>query len=232
MSPKKKGGGKQPAKGGFASGKLSSPLQMKGGKRDPRHILNMVLVAPMVLLCWVRRFNRDEEAFWGPYLRMLLENPEKMEELNIAAIVKRRGEDGVTEMPQKPGSTWGWSQLILILGEEGLSPEVRESAASAVISDFNEHAVRPLFDYPTRMRLGRDFTAADPAAADTALLDKDVISLMENCYEGMPLADVADDPDIMKLWWSDVGAGAEIVAQHVESRAFYEHADRLSDGAP
>ena len=77
-----------------------------------------------------------------------------------------------------------------------------------------------------------DVGVLDAAAADTALLDKDVISLMENCCEGMPLADVADDPEIMKLWWSDVGAGADVVAQHIENQAFYEHADHLSDGAP
>ena len=237
MSPKKdkgtKGGKKGAPKGGFSGGKLSSPLTMKGGKKDPRHILNLAMCAPKVMPIWFRKFNKDEEAFAGPWLRGLMEDPDRMEALGIAAVVKRKGADGVTPLPQKPGTMWAWQQVLVIIGDDGDDPQRREEIASAIMSDFNEHARRPLFEYPTRMRFGRDYTAADPVPADVYLLDSDVCCLMQNCYEAdqLSLEDLKEHDDIMALWWSDLDAGRAAMDAFIENEEHENHTDSIAHGS-
>ena len=89
---------------GDTKGGKKKLLNLSSGKaKDTRHLLEMVAVAAGLLLLWWRRPNKEEEAFVGPCMRVLNENPDKMEELGISAVIRRRGRDGATEKLQDKG---------------------------------------------------------------------------------------------------------------------------------
>ena len=211
---KKKSSEKSVPVSSFGSGAKKGKKLNLGKSKDTRYLLEMVGVLAGVLLLWFRKPNKEEEAFVGPYIRMLMDKPDKMEELGIAAIIRRKGADGTTEKPQKAGSTWGWSQLLVVIGEDKNTPEERERVASAILDDFNAHCTRAMFDYPNRARFARDYTAAIMEPADAHILDKDVLGLMKSAYE-TPLEDLKFHVEVMEKFWSNVEEGGEKIDEFV-----------------
>ena len=227
----RKGGGKSPSTpiGKFSLGK--GPLTLSSGKKDARHHIIVMGLCPGLVVCWMKKFNKEEEPFLGPYIRLLEDDPAKMEELGISAILKRRGEDGNTEMPQQPGGNFPWRAFLLTVPEDCNTPESREEAVQALMDDFNSKAQQPLFKHPQQVKWGRDVTGDSPRPADVALLDRDVCQLMASGHQ-IPLEEVKEDASEMAKWWEDAEQGAAVMENCLATIDFYNHDERLVRPAP
>lgn len=148
-----------------------------------------------------------------PDMKILMENPDMMEELGINAIVHRKGIDGKTPKPQSAGSPYPWNQLILIIGEEANTKEGRREVADKLVAHFNSNAVKPTYTYPRKMKFGEDATTGGRflLPIDLCLLDNDVVALMKAAYPDMNLHEIAKYDEIMKTFWSDIEHGHEAI---------------------
>ena len=210
---KGKGGGKAPGtpKSAFSGGKFKKSADfLKGMKKDNRHLLFWQSLQQGIMVGWFQMGNKEEEAFVGPYLKMLQDNPELMEQLGVDAIVYRKGPDG-EPMPQNPGTDYNWRQLVFIIGEEENTAEHREGLANGVIANFNLHATVTLFRYPRNVKSGGDITANPIPAVGVSLLDKDVIGLLMAAYPYTALDELKGFDEVMTSFWDEPTHGAGVM---------------------
>jgi len=213
------GGDKTPSKkpqSAFNSGKFKkSPDFLKNMKKDNRHLVMVEGLQGGIVVAYFRKFNNDEEPFLGPYVKFLDDNPDVMENLEIAAIRYRRGIDGRSPMAQYPGTTWGWRQFIFVTGEDENTVEHREEIATRLLDHYNSKATTDLFPYPRKAKFGDDLTSQPMRSVDAALLDRDVIGMMSAAYPDTALTDLRDYEDIMACFWEDIEAGGEVIENYV-----------------
>jgi hypothetical protein len=213
----KGGGGKSPPKSNFASaGKFKkSPDFMKNMKKDNRHWLIGEGHSAGIATMYFKKFNKDEEAYIGPWLKLLDDNPEMKEELGIDAILFRRGEDGNTALTQNPETDYAWRIMVFVIGEDNNTVERREQLMNGVIAHFNLHANAPLFRYPRKCRFGIDRTEDPMTSCGSALLNKDVIGLLLSAYSDNTLEDLKGYDEIMKAFWGSVEDGVQAIDEYV-----------------
>ena len=214
---------------------LKSALAMKGkgtvvspsGKKDPRHQYITKGYKGGIIQAWLKKHNKNEEAFAAPFLMELDSDEEACKSINCNGVFQRRGEDGKTPLPQAEGSTWGWRSLLFIVDEEENTPKKRKELADAVIAKFNEKATTAHYRYPRKFKWGKDVTEDDMACVDTdGLLDGDIIRLMSHAFShAMSLEEMTTNEDVMKLFWSDMSTGAAVVNEHVLSHQGQEEED-------
>lgn len=96
-----------PPKSALSGGKYKSPIVGKG-KKDTRNEVWMNSLQENVAVCWLKKYNRDEECFAVYDMELLHNQLELMESLGINAILFRKGTDGSTAMPQSGTSSYSW----------------------------------------------------------------------------------------------------------------------------
>jgi hypothetical protein len=188
--------------------KFDSPF--KSGKKDDHHVLMYQGVHQGLMVSWLKKANVDEEPYFLHDHKLLRDNPDKMEELNINAGLSCRGEDGEALM-QTPTSTYPWKQFVLIIGENNNTPAKRKEYAAALVSHFNTQATSVNYKYVHNVKLGSDLTQRPLRPVDFVLLDMDVLGLMMAAYEGTPLEELVTFDVIMKTFWTDLPHGREVV---------------------
>ena len=218
-SSNKSGGGKKggsPPKSAFGKGKFSgSPGNFKKDNRDK---LNFERMQNGVLIAWLEKANENAEAFKVCDFRFLNDNPDKMEELDINAIVCRKGSDGETPMKQSASSSYNWRQFVFILGEEkvGNEGDCRE-VLEKVVAFFNENATTAHYQYPRKVKLGRDFTVPEFAPNSKRMLDIDVLGLVLAAFPDTPIAEIAVWDEIVGCFWEDIEHGRACILDHGEA---------------
>ena len=211
-----------PPKSAFHAGKFKgSPSGLFGSSKDKRNQLIVEGLQQGVVVMYMKKYNRNEEAFLAPDIHYLQENQEEMDKLGINAIVARRGTDGKTPMPQKPDSStpnkpnkaFYWKQFIVILGEDNNTAENRAQVAKQLVNRLNNNELTAAeYTYPNKSKFLKDCTASPPRALDACLLDCDVLALMKAAYPDMDLKQlVTDYPEIIASFWSDKAIGTQVI---------------------
>ena len=206
--PNNKGNNKKSPVSAFNSGKFKSHLSNLTKTKDNRNQFVIEGLQQGVVVGWVKKSNRDEEAFIGPDIRHLTDNMDVMEKLGINAILVRRGIDGATAMPQFPSGTYDWKQFVFLVGETCNTKEKRSQIATSLVSHFNNNdTTANEYKYPRKMKFFKDITLGTPRPVDSCLLDADVAGLMAAAFPNMELGELATYDDIMKGFWTDINHG-------------------------
>jgi hypothetical protein len=216
MAPGKKAKGnnsgkKSPPTSALKSGKFASKLVLSPGSKDKRHLLEYKGVQQGVVGFWVKKCDAEEEPFFLHDSQELRNNAEVRERLGIALVTKRKGEDGETELPQSPGAEYGWTLMMVLLGEDNNTANGRREVAMKLLEHFNANAVKPNYKFPRKVRLGRDHTGSKQRPVDNLLLDKDVYGLMAAAYPNNRPTELIAFPQVMKSFWSNIKHGKEVI---------------------
>lgn len=192
----------------FSSGKFKTNLDSLMNNKDKRNQLLIEGLQQGVVVAWVKKHNKDEEAFIGPDIRYLTDNMDVMENLGINAILMRKGIDGETAMPQFPNSTYQWKQFVFLIGETANTKEKRKEIANLLVSHFNNNAhTAAEYKYPRKLKFFKDTTPTNPRPVDACLLDADVVGLLAAAFPDMELDEVATYEDIMSGFWTNIDHG-------------------------
>lgn len=188
------------------------------GKKDGRNVLMYEGLQQGMMIIYVKKASKAEEAYLSPTLDYLQEHEEIMKEVGINAILYRKGANGTTEMPKAPKSMYSWKQLLVIIGEDNNTPEGRRVAAKDVIEFLNKCTDDKDLEYqfPTKTRLGKDETCDPRRAVDSCLLDSDVAALMKEAYPETEMEELMEYQDIMETFWTDIEHGKEVVNGFME----------------
>lgn len=214
--------GKSPPVSAFNSGKCKKgPLGLKGNKKDDRHHAVIEGLQGGLAVIHFRKFNKEEAAYIGPWERITKNDAEKMADLKIAAFLKRRGPDGF-QLPQEQGSTWGWTSVLIVLGEEENTEENREQVLADIIADINAVSHKPLFAYPKKFKIGSDATKDPKRCVDRALMDKDVVQLLAEAYPETNLDELHEYEEVMEKWFADPKRGETVINDYLSSHSINE----------
>ena len=201
----------------FCGGNFKSIPEGLSGKKDKRNQVFVEGLQQGIMVAFVQKFNRAEEAYIGPHVRFLEENCDLMESLGINAIVSRKGGDGESPMMQKPGSEYIWKQFIFIIGEDGNTKENRVALGKQLAAHLNDMTkVAEDYSYPRKAKFMKDMTQAIPRPVDACLLDCDVVSLIGAAYPDLEMDEIASYPSIMLGFWANAARGAEVMEGHEE----------------
>jgi hypothetical protein len=194
----------------FKSSPAGFDSPFKSGRKDDRHVLMYEGVHQGLISLYLKKAGEEAEPYFRPDLKFLKENPSKMEELNINAILSRKGTDG-DFLPQTPTSQYPWKQFVLIVGENNNTPAKRKQYAEALVRHFNTMATSPTYTYPRKVKLGSDLTQRPLRPVDSVLLDMDVLGFIMAAYEGTRLEKLVKFDGIMKTFWTDLAHGRKVV---------------------
>ena len=196
------------------NGKFKKESGFMSAQKDTRNLATTEGLSGGVTAVVFQQHNRVEDIFTGPHHRNLAADPESMEHLGISAIVYRRGEDGKLPRPQKPGTDFGWKQMIALPGDIENTPEFREGLVNDIIASWNIQAVRPAHPFPRKMRFAGDVTQSPKRKPDEVMLDRDVIGLLQAAFPENSLEELKGFPDVMDSFWSDQEHGAEVMDEY------------------
>jgi hypothetical protein len=208
--PPKKTFKKSPPISKFKNAGAEAGSPFRSGKKDDRHKLFYKGVQNGVMVLWLKQGNENAEPFCQPIHKVFREDAGKMVELNICAILNRRGDDG-EKMMQSATSEYPWRQFMIITGEKNNTPAKRKEYAEALVTFFNSLATKAHYTFVRKIKIGEDLTANPLETVDTVLLDRDVVGLMLSAYEDTPLEEVVLYDKIMKTFWKDIAHGREVV---------------------
>ena len=224
-SPSKNTRNKAVAAKGATGGKAKSAFEQgktmvitHGRQKDRRNLLKLEALDGGIVVAYLEKPTKKEEAFAAQFFIDLEGSAEERESIGCSAILLRKGVDGETPMPQNDKTTWGWRVLVFVVGVEGCTPDKREELARKVIEYYNKTCNEENYKFPTKLRFGSDNTASPPRPVDTALLDEDVIGLMNAAYgHAMTYEDMMDDDTIMKTFWEDTSRGQAVMQGFLDS---------------
>ena len=231
--------GKSHKLNGKASQSGKSRSALKRGKKvnirnavfDNRYLWKAKGVKGGVIVHWLQKPSREEEAFARKCFDDFKDNPQLLEECGFDLVLHMRGTVGDRFRPQQPNSTWPWRIIISCVGEEDNTPEVREEQANQGINLFNRTATLEHYKHPRNIRFAGDFTAEEMDAMDAMLLDKDVINLMQAAYPDKTLEIMIEDEELMADFWTDVERGVDVVREHINTHMAQE-ATAAAQAAP
>ena len=199
----------------FGGGKFAL-FDTKNRKKDNRHHVFCEAMKPGAMIIYISKFNKEEAAFDAPWQKHLEDNRELMEELNISAIISRKGPDGKTPLRQAPGVSYGWKAYLVILGDEKNTEEDRAAIVAKAVQDYNTYATQEHYLYPRKAKFVSDLTPTNMRAADELMLDEDVIHLMMAAYgDSLKLDEMKDNPGIMEEFFADPYHGVNVIETYI-----------------
>ena len=211
---------KHPHKGSaFKKGKK---LVIPGAIFDSRYLWYVKGFRPGVIVHWLQKPTRVEEAFARKFFDDFRASPELLDECGFDLILNMKGENGEDFCPQAANSTWPWRLLVACVGNDDNTEEVRMEQANEGIQLYNRTATKDNYKFPRQVRFCKDLTGAELEPLDTILLDKDVINLMQAAYPDMTLEQMLEDDDIMSDFWSNLERGAEAIRTHISTHLSQE----------
>ena len=202
--------------------KRGKKINIRNAVFDSRYLWKVKGVKGGVIVHWLQKPSREEEAFARKFFDDFRDNPQLLEDCGFDLLLSMRGVTGDKFRPQQPGSTWPWRILISCVGEEDNTPEVREEQANQGINLFNRTATLEHHRHPRNVRFAGDFTAEEMDAMDSMLLDKDVINLMQAAYPDKTLEVMIEDEELMADFWTDVERGVDVVREHINTHMAQE----------
>ena len=152
-------------------------------------------------------------------MKQLSDDPDEKMKLGYTALLSRRGENG-RAIKQRTGSIYDWTQFVWIpaSGETETDEKVM-----AIVEKFLKYVRKSLYkegyyQFPQKFVLGDDLSRDPPRPLDAALLDDDVLDVMDDMCENMEhLTVVAKDEEIMSTFWTDTKHGRKQVVEFLEA---------------
>jgi hypothetical protein len=195
----------------IAAGKFSADAGY-GQKKDSRSRMYFEFLACGIVVAYVSKANDTEEAFLVHDYKTLGQDNDLRERLKIITICARRGADG-NQVPSSDGSSYPFRQFVL-----GVYPNTHSQAKKQVkdlldyLNKSQEESGK--YKYPKKIRLMEDYSHDSPRAADTRLLDNEVVNMMMACY-GSSLEELGEYDEVMSEFWSDIGYGRNFLKEYL-----------------
>ena len=202
-------------------GKSGKPcvVPSSANKKDPRNQLFVEGFHPNFMMCHGKKFNKDEDMFGGYFYTALEADDKLMEEIEACGVFPMRGSNG-SHLPQGPGSLWAWKGTLFALDEEKDQEEERRSKADKFTAKFNDLATTENCRFPRKMKFAKDLTGESLRKLDQALLDEDVVRVMQHAYgHAMDLESMKDNAEIMEMFWTDEEHGKRAIDSFILSSA-------------
>lgn len=195
----------------ISAGKFSAQASY-GQRKDMRSKMYYELLACGIAIVYVCKANDSEEAFLVHDYKDLSQDMDLKERMKVITICARRGTDG-NQIPSSSGNTYPFRQFVL-----GISPNTH-SQAKKQVKDLLEYLNKSQenkdkYKYPKKIRLVEDFTHDPPRAADTRLLDNEVVNMMTFCY-GSSLEELVEYDEVMSEFWSDLEYGKKYLSEYM-----------------
>ena len=201
---------KKPPVSAFAAGIGKANFLGLSGKKDVHNCVIVEGLQQGIMVAYVQKFNKEEEAFIGPHIRHFEKNQDVMEMVGIGAILDRKGGNGESPMMQSPTSTFPWKQFIFVVGEESNTKEKRACLGKALADELSNTS-QFMYKFPRKTKFFKDITAPKFCPVDACILDADVIGLMKAAYPDLELDEIAQYDSIMAGFWCNVARGKEIM---------------------
>ena len=187
----------------IAAGKFSVEAGY-GQKKDTRSKMFFEYLACGIVIAYVTKPIETDEAFLVHDYKELTQNMDLKDRLKIITICARRGADGY-QLPSRTGSSYPFRQFVM-----GVFPNTHSQAKKQVkdlLQYLNQSQVDSgMYKYPQRIKLMDDLTQNPVRAADSRLLDKEVVNMMVACY-GRKLEELRKYDEVMAEFWTDVENG-------------------------
>ena len=175
-----------------------------------------------VILSFIQHPKDNKEAFAATAMKMLNEDlrelePKLSDELDVHLIVPRKGVDADTPMKQNPSakgnSKWSWRTMVSIVGEDEIGAESRAAHAARLVKFFNDNCEEDDKGRKSRTIFAGDLTCG--RALDSALLDKDVLTLIKAAHPNKSHEYLIGKPEIIQHFWADVTHGEDVLKADV-----------------
>jgi hypothetical protein len=127
--------------------------------KDRRHKLFYEVLAPGIVIVYMKKFNMNEEPYLQPLYKMLYDHEDIKNELRVIAAVPRRAADGDT-LKQSSKSVYAWKQIMLLIGqpeldENGLeTPWEHPPEVTKFLEYFNSPEMQQEFQWPCKAVTG------------------------------------------------------------------------------
>ena len=142
-SNKLNGKASQSGKPRVSAFKRGRKVNIKSSIFDGRVLWKVKGLKGGVIIHWLQKPTKEEEAFARKFFDDLKANPQLLEECGFDLLLSMRGASGVEFRPQQPGSTWPWRILVSCVGDEDNTKDVREEQANGGVTMFNVTAQQP-----------------------------------------------------------------------------------------
>jgi len=207
---------KKPPASAFSAGKFKASFAGLSGKKDVRNLVFVEGLQQGIMVAYVQKFNKEEEAFIGPHIRHFEDNMDIMETAGINAIIDRKGGDGESPMMQNPSSQFAWKQFVFATGEDNNTKEERARLGRALVNKLNDTS-EVTYKYPRKSKFFKDISAPKLNPVDARVLDADVVGLMKAAYPDLTLEEIAQFDSIMAGFWCNVARGKEVMEGFIDS---------------
>ena len=134
-----------------------------------------------ILVAYIRKARKNEEAFGGPLVSALAEE-EVRNESQVTQVFKRRDPDSSTGEPLKcrAGSIYDWN-IFAYIGEPGENVDVVDWG-SRLADVFNQDKIVSKYSWPVHFSLTADETKEPLRKADEVMADCSVAAILDGKF--------------------------------------------------
>ena len=228
MSPKKPAGDSGKAPGGNRdkrNAKLPrSALETEGrfspqapfGKPPNVGDVNVEQLKANIAICWVNKAFHKEGCFIPTSITRGTEQSMHLSKLGAQAILNRKGPDGNTAMKQQPDKPYSYIQFVYVFSDNTFRPNLYKQKQAQFIRYMNSLCVPKYFKFRQIFRKGKDFTSDPPRTVDCALLDNDVVDLIQSLYPDIEsLEQISGNDAEMAKFWTQVTHGRALIHERI-----------------
>jgi hypothetical protein len=130
---------------------------------------------------WLVKSTVEEEPYWQPTKKKLVESAEARQQFMVFDLVPRRCPQTGGELPQKYASLYAWEQMLFYPEDDNM---LIETWASHLRKKLNADLCNTAmgYKYEQQVQLGTNFTMENATVIQTALVDNHVLNIMRTSY--------------------------------------------------
>ena len=130
---------------------------------------------------WLVKATMEEEPYWQPTKKKLIESAQARQEFMVFDILPRRCPQTGGELPQKHGSLYSWQQMVFYPDDDNMAIETwARNLRRKINLDLSNTEMG--YKYEQMVELGTNFTMANPTPIQTGMVDKNVLHIMKSSY--------------------------------------------------
>ena len=155
----------------------------------------------------VQGLDPTKSAYLNPCEKSIRTNDQVKDDLGINNIIPIKGVNGETPKPVKPGSNIPTKQFVCIVGVPDNTHVMRRQLGNKLVKYLNERATTLNYKWPKETIFWADRTTNPKRKISSVMLDANVFQIIEAAYEGTPIQDLKEFPEIVAEFWQDTQEG-------------------------
>lgn len=168
--------------------------------KDDSQLLYVTGVKGGIVSIFIQKHNAESGAYMTPFYSRLQREEAYRGDLDINALMPRRSSDGTALI----SGGYVWEQMICLVGNDvAEDPAMRKAIADKIMRAVNHKDVQREFQWPRTVKFGGDLTSDPLGAADTILVDKNCMEIMQLSYPEQSSAELAEFEEIISDFFTD-----------------------------